>query len=272
MSEVMEQLRRLPMRPTAAGQVLSVMDDPDVSAREVASALQTDPALCARILHLANSPYFGLTGKVGSVERAVIALGAAVVRSLAISTAAGLFGDRPDQMPKGFWRHSVAVAAGASIAARFAHVPAGDALCAGLLHDLGSALLFRADPEGHAALDRDGGDGEDRLASERARYDGDHATIGALALDTWHLPPVIVDAIRHHHADPRAVTDKLTRVVIIGEALAHAADPDTYAHEPAADPIDAFSALGLTAVSVDNLIRRTAEEAEALDAVLHAVR
>jgi HD-like signal output (HDOD) protein len=44
------------MRPSAVSQVLVVLDDPDAGADDVASALQSDPSLCARILHLANSP------------------------------------------------------------------------------------------------------------------------------------------------------------------------------------------------------------------------
>lgn len=264
------------MRPSAVTHVLSVLDDESASARDVALALQTDPALSARILHLANSPYFGLSGKVGNVERAVVALGAATVRSLAVSTAAGLFGADAEEMPDGFWRHSVAVAAGSSIAARFCHVPPGDALCAGLLHDLGAALEYRIDNEGYRARVALGLEPSSYLEAEAESYSGDHAVIGAFALDAWRLPVAIVDAIRLHHADPAVVDDKLGRVVIAGEALARAADEsDTsgeWAHEPVRDPAESFHALGLTAVSVDTLVRRTAEEAEALDAVLGTVR
>jgi putative nucleotidyltransferase with HDIG domain len=265
------------MRPSSVSHVLVVLDDPNASAREVASAMQTDPTLCARLLHLANSPYFGLSGKVASVERAVVALGASTVRSLAVSTAAGMFGSR-DEMPEGFWRHSMAVAAGSSIAARFANVPPGDALCAGLLHDLGAALLFRLDGDGYRARIAQGLDPAEYMQSEAEAYGGDHAMVGAFALDAWKLPVSIVDAIRGHHSDPVTLDEKLTRVLIAGEALAAASstDPETgvrpHSHEPALDPAVAFAALGQTAISVETLIQRTAEEAEALDAVLSSVR
>lgn len=276
-TDVLEELKRLPMRPSSVSHALAILDDPNASAREVASALQTDPTLCARLLHLANSPYFGLSGKVANIERAVVALGGSTVRSLAVSTAAGMFGQR-DEMPEDFWEHSMAVAAGASIAARFAHVSPGDALCAGLLHDLGSALLYRLDRDHYNARLAQGLDPQAYLASEHDAYGGDHAVIGAFALDAWKLPVSICDAIRNHHRDPTSVDDKLTRVVIAGEALASAAycDPETgvrpHGHEPVVDPTDAFRAMGLTAISVENLVRRTAEEAEALDAVLSSVR
>ena len=92
-------------------------------------------------------------------------------------------------MPVGFWRHSVSVAAGASIAARMSSVTAGDAMCAGLLHDLGTALIYRFDREGYGDRDcNEGGDPETLSAEEAEAYGGDHAMIGAFALDAWKLP------------------------------------------------------------------------------------
>jgi HD-like signal output (HDOD) protein len=266
--DVLEELRRLPMRPSAVTHVLAALDDPESSAEDIASALQIDPSLTARVLHLANSSYFGLSGKIGSVERAVVALGASVLRSLAVSTAAGVFGQHPEEMPDGFWQHSVAVAAGSSIAARVGAVAVGDAMCAGLLHDLGTALLFRMDREGYGPRLADGGDAQQLLRDEAAAYVGDHAMIGAFALDQWKLPIAILDALRFHHTSPLDVGEKLGRVVIAGEALARAAfDDPPFAHEPAVDPGEAFAALGLESVSIDPLVQRTAEEAEALDSL-----
>jgi HD-like signal output (HDOD) protein len=96
--------------------------------------------------------------------------------------------------------------------------------------------------------------------------------IGAFALDQWKLPATIIDALRLHHTNPLDVADKLGRVVIAGEALARAAFEDPpFAHEPACDPGEALAALGLRGESIDNIVQRTAEEAETLDGLL-AVR
>ena len=52
--------------------------------------LESDPALCARALQLANSAYFGMSGQVTSVDQAVVNLGATAIRTLVVSTAAGV--------------------------------------------------------------------------------------------------------------------------------------------------------------------------------------
>lgn len=269
-TELLEELRRLPMRRSVVTQVLGVLDDPSRSARDVARALEVDPSLCVRVLHLANSPYFGLSGKVGSVERAVIALGNSVIRSLAVSTAAGLFAERSDQMPEGFWGHSVATAAGASLVAQLTRLPAGDALCAGLLHDLGAALLFRHMPE--PTRDAWSVPVEEVLAAEHATFGHDHAALGALALDAWKLPAPIVGAIRDHHGVPHETEGRLSRCVIAGEALACNVAGERGAHlvEPAPDPEIALAAAGLPNVDVDGLLERVGEDSDGLSSVLAA--
>ena len=102
---------------------LTVLNDPDASAQQLATAVQGDPALAVRILRLANSAYFGTPGTIGSVERAVVTLGRDVVQPVVVLAAANVFGDHPNDLPDGFWQHSAAVAAGASVAADLSAVP-----------------------------------------------------------------------------------------------------------------------------------------------------
>jgi putative nucleotidyltransferase with HDIG domain len=279
-SDLLDELRRLPMRHSVVTQVLGVLDDPDSSAREVAGSLEGDPSLSVRVLHLANSPYFGLSGKVSNVERAVIALGNSVIRSLAVSTAAGLFAERSDQMPAGFWAHSVSVAAATALVAQTAHVSSGDALCAGLLHDLGSALAFRYQPEQHEACLLAGPDG--LLVAEVAAFGADHGALGALALEAWHLPEHIVTAVRSHHDDEHAGVDtaadtagaraSVTRCVRAGEALAVLLAGETGPRpvEPERDLHEVLNAAGLGDIDIDDLLTKVDERTDDLGALLAA--
>ena len=265
-------LADLPMQHASVSRALLVLDDPNASAQDIAAVLQSDPALCARALQLANSAHFGMSGRVTSVDQAVVALGATAMRTLVVSTAAGMFG-RPDDLPAGFWEHSVAVAAATAIAARMYSVPRGDAICAGLLHDLGAALLFRYDRPAYQTFIDTGAVAADKMLEDETRmYGADHATIGAAALRAWKLPTSIVDALRTHHLNPGDVGERLGRVVIAGEALARAAfEPGPFSHEPRQDPGVVFDTLGVRVASVDTLVTRTAEEAEILAQMLAPV-
>jgi len=270
--DVAALLAELPVQQSAVGRALVVLDDPNASAQDVAAVLQSDPALCARALQLANSAQFGMSARVASLDQAVVTLGATTMRTLVVSTASGMFG-RPEDLPPGFWNHAVAVAAASAIAARMCSAPRGDAICAGLLHDLGTALLYRYDRDNYSARIAAGHDHADRLLDDEVdTYGADHAALGGEALAAWNLPPVIVNALRTHHHNPHEVTDKLGRVVILGEALARAAfDLPTFNHEPAEEPDTVFGALGLRVASVDSFVDRTVEETETLAGLLDAV-
>ena len=267
--DVSALLGELPMQQSAISRALVVLDDPNASAQDIAAVLESDPALCARALQLANSAHFGMSGRVTSVDQAVVTLGGTTMRTLVVSTASGMFG-RPDDLPPGFWHHSISVAAAAAIGARQCSVPRGDAICAGLLHDLGAALLYRYDHDPYATrLAAGAGHPDAFLDDEISFYGADHASLGADALAAWNLPATIVGALRTHHHDPHDLTDKLARVLILGEALARAAfDPPTFDHEPAYEPDKVFAALGLRVASVDTYVERTAEETEILTGLL----
>jgi putative nucleotidyltransferase with HDIG domain len=241
-AELVAALRNLPMRAGIAAQLLVTLDDPEVTPNEVAQIIQTDPSLAARVLRLANSPYFGLNGSVASCTQAIVVLGFSVIRSLSVSSAAGLFGESGRGMPENFWEHAAAVAAGASLVARHRGLAPGDAFSAGLLHDLGRALLFRHDPVTYQALEAQ--HGQDTLAlcdAERATFGLDHAEAAALVLEEWRLPHALVDAVRMHHQPLDDVDGRVARFVLVGEALAQLDERGV--HGPAVEPSEALMAL-----------------------------
>jgi putative nucleotidyltransferase with HDIG domain len=230
------------MRAGIAAQIIVALDDPEVTPGEIAQIIQTDPSLAARVLRLANSPYFGLNGSVASCTQAIVVLGFSVIRSLSVSSAAGLFGESGRGMPAGFWEHAAQVAAGASLVARHRGLPPGDAFSAGLLHDLGRALLFRHDPVRYQKLEVEFG--RDTLAAvdaERAEYGIDHAEAAAMVLEQWRLPSTLVEAVRMHHQPFEAVDGRLTRLVLIGQALADLEADGVYG--PAVEPNEVLMAI-----------------------------
>jgi len=52
-----------------------ILADPHSSVEEVAKVLETDQAIGARVLKMANSPFYGLMGKVSSIRHASAVLG-----------------------------------------------------------------------------------------------------------------------------------------------------------------------------------------------------
>lgn len=240
-----EELARLPAQPIAAIRVVAMIEDPNTSAADLARLIETDPALSARVMRLANAPYYGLTRKVASAARAVVLLGFSTVRALAVSAACGLLAEQGQLGPAGYWSHSVATAAGASVVARHVGASTGDAFSAGLLHDLGAALLNRQAPGVYERILRSHAEGRTPiLAAEHEAFGTTHAQAGADVLDSWRFPKSFVRAIAGHHNHPEQIPELLGRIVVAGETIALQLD-DSMAHDGACDLAEAIESLGI---------------------------
>jgi HD-like signal output (HDOD) protein len=141
-------------------------------------------------MKLANSAYFGMRGRVTSLQFAVTVVGFTTVRTMATVALTDL--DDESRLPRDFWRMSTSVALGAStLAPRFGERPQ-DALCLGLLAPLGVALLHHNDADGYAELAAAEPTAAGRRAAEVRRY-GIHAfRLTAVALEQWGFPPSMV--------------------------------------------------------------------------------
>jgi putative nucleotidyltransferase with HDIG domain len=197
--ELKEELEKLPASRAAALRVVQVVDDPATGAADVAKAASADPALTARILRVANSAYYGLSGRIGTPAFAVTVVGFATVRSLAALSATGL---TQAGCPPEFWERAATVASGSSLLARRVGADAPEAFCAGLLHDLGTALLRQHAGEQHDEILARAVAGEPLLELEKQAYGGTHASLCASVLAGWRFPDDLCDAIGKHHELP----------------------------------------------------------------------
>ena len=219
--QLLEELERMPAQQAAALRVLYVADDPTSNASDLAATVSVDPVLTAQVMKLANSAYYGLSGRVRSADFAVTLLGFATVRSIAAAYAAGALGDGA-VTPKGFWEHAAASAAGAALVSSRLGVARPDAFSLGLLHDLGAAVLCRLDPTAFGEIEDKVTlpDSRQAVLHERKAFGMDHARVAATVLGSWRFPDEMVEAIDAHHDPVTPDSGKLARCLGAGEALA----------------------------------------------------
>lgn len=194
-------------RPVAA-QVVAHTNAPEVGATDLARVLGADVALSGRVMRLANSAYYGMRGRVGSLRFAVTVVGFATVRTMATVALTAL--EDQSRLPADFWRVSTSLALSASsLAPRFGERPQ-DALCTGLLTQLGVALLHQDDPDGYAELVAAEPTVLGRRSAEVRRY-GIHAPrLTAVALEQWGFPHSMLTPLRQID-DPASVDGGLLR-------------------------------------------------------------
>src|SRR3954471_9536181 len=189
-NDLITEVTQLPVQPGAAMRLLWMLEDPRTSAADLGRLIESDPALSTQVIRLANTAFYGLSGKVSSAWRAVTVLGLAAVRAIATTAAFDLFSDKGRSVPDDFWPHSVTTAAAAAAIARRVGVQPNDAFSAGLLHDLGSALVFRRAPRRYdTAMERRQASPELLLIDiEQEEFGATHAQVGAAALGVMRFP------------------------------------------------------------------------------------
>lgn len=234
---------RLALQPLTARAVLRTVTDPDASAGSLSRLVELDPALSATVLRMANSPYFGVSGRVGGTRQAVVMLGVKSVGSLAVSRTASLvFSDDESYAPHGYWSHSITTAVACSILAPFAGLAYDEAFTTGLLHDIGSLVAHNNSEAAHSDVI------------------SDHVAFGADLLLRWGLPRTTVSALRQIYVDPSVVHEPAARVLIGAHWVAMTVNGEDHAHWS----MSARDGLGLVGVApsrVDELCTRVETEA-----------
>lgn len=224
---ILERVTELPFSPVAA-KILELARDDRVGARDIAKIIAQDQAFTARLLKIANSPYYGQARTVTTVQQAVPILGVDTISSLALAlfsfTSQSEDGDAFLTLRE-IWEHSMGTAFWSRrIAHRIGHAAAEETFIAGLLHDMGKALLHRFfKNEFLQAVETAETEGIELQAAEQRVLGTDHATAGAVVAKRWHLPPVLGQAIEYHH-DPFALPEDADSSIRKTIAIVHVAD------------------------------------------------
>jgi HD-like signal output (HDOD) protein len=210
-------------RPVAA-RVVAAADEYDASAKDLAAILTADVALAGRVMKLANSAFFGMRGRVASLQLAVTVVGFTSVRTLATVALTDLADE--SRVPRDFWAVSTGLALAAErLSPKFGMRPA-DALCLGLLSQLGSALLYQFDDAYRDLLAAES-TFAGRHSEERKRYGLSAEELTAQALETWGSPASMTVALQRVD-DPTSLAGGLLRACY--EIVSRLTIPD---HRPA---------------------------------------
>lgn len=228
LADIVSHIHSLPAMPAVALELLQTLSggDPDVDA--LASRIARDQAITARVLRVANSPFYGLQMRVGSIHDAIVVLGFSAVRSLVLTSAvvttlpagkcAGFSADR-------FWRHVLGTAVAAQALARPLRRKPESLFIAGLLHDIGRLVMLSANPEGFARVIQIAAERDCHLVDVEAEIFGcDHTAVGAAIAQHWNFPADIVEALAFHHNPAQTAPGSLAAIIHYADGIAKALD------------------------------------------------
>ena len=210
MNPLIERLvktRGLPSPPGVAFRLLELYDQEDVEIEEISRIISADPVLASRLISYCNSPLLARRMGVSSINQAVVAIGLRAVKMISLSFSLVTIPDGdPDEISFDFyrfWNRSLATAIAARTLATHARGDAESCSLMGLMLNIGQMALGHAFQKEYndAALDALAS-GQSLVEMESARWDVDRYELGGQLLSHWKFPPLMIEIIRNHGADP----------------------------------------------------------------------
>ncbi len=181
---------QLPVLPGMLMQLISLMEDDSTTVQEMVKLIMTDQVLISRILKVANSAFYSVSGQVDSIHYAIVRLGMREVLNIVtgIQVLSMQNRDIPQEKFQAILDGALKTAFLASGLARQLREDPEEAFLGGLLLDLGKTVILSVakDFEIEESV-------FDELMHSR------HAEIGAMIAKKWNYPESIQNLIRYHH-------------------------------------------------------------------------
>lgn len=177
--------------------LFEVLQSGDADIEQVKRIISTDPAMTAKVIKLANSPFYRHAQQHLGLHQSLLTIGLDMVKCISLSMAVMETLRCETRCARDLWAHSYAAALIAvSLSTNKAEK---DRLFTGaLLHDLGRMIFLFLAPEVYTALiDAEGCRPGEEL--ERQTFSLSHTELGEAVARKWNFPEEIVGIISGHH-------------------------------------------------------------------------
>ena len=199
----------LPTFPGLVGEVINVIEDPMSSATDLAKSM--DPSMAGEVLRVANTAYFGTRNfrNITSIEHAIAIVGFQHLSHIILHMPfiAMIKGDAAFNREE-FIMHSITCGIlSKTISASMGGTNANEVYIGGLMHDIGSIVIYRYFREEWERINKLITERDiNRLEAEKEVFSVDHGVIGALLLQMWNIPKSVTAGIMFHH-NPEAAEE-----------------------------------------------------------------
>jgi putative nucleotidyltransferase with HDIG domain len=266
-TEIICQVKELPMVPETARKLITMLNQPDTHREAMIQTLRSDNVLTAKLLRVCNSAHTGLDAPVSSIDQAVLLMGDHAIFRMVC--AIGFGGAMGFALPSygieanGLWGHSLSTGMGGEYLTEveaYGDFHPSVAFTAGLLHDIGKLVLNQVfTPKCRAEIRvLISQNSLSRFDAEKAVLGANHAEVGACLLQKWNLPEIIIEAVANHHAPIVQPVPQLSAVIYLADCAAHLCGPSAGGSDAAAVRPSPTMAelLGLSQEKVEEMVTR----------------
>jgi HD-like signal output (HDOD) protein len=214
-----EGLNELPSLPAILFPLLNQLgaNADDIDLQKIVRLVSHDGALSAQVLHMANSPLFGMRNRVTTLRSAAVNLGVSRLRDIVTSCCLMQVSPRSGEMDAAsFWEHSLACALiSRSLARKLGYADPEKAYLAGLVHDLGILVNMLLIPREFAKVFKKAAETQRPLRDVEIQEMGiSHEITGDLLSTHWHLFDYLSEVMRRHHDVENATADPVLAAIV----------------------------------------------------------
>ena len=219
------EINEISTLPQVMARIMKIVTDENSCAADLAKEITKDKSLTAKILKIVNSAYYGFYREIVKVSDAVVVLGFNEIKRLSLAMSVlDMFGkDKQAEHRLALWNHSLMCAAMSDILEKEWGLQHHGAFTAGILHDIGKAVLDQYFPPMFAAVQVLMHEHSIQAYEAEQRLFGfDHSDIGSWLSEKWNLPQNLIEAIKTHHQPEQArIEPELAKVVFVANRLAN---------------------------------------------------
>ncbi|WP_373389583.1 HDOD domain-containing protein [Pseudomonas alcaligenes] len=177
---------------------------PNPDLKTIAKLISQDPGLSGALLKIVNSPHFGLSNRIASIQQAVNLLGCnTVINLINAQSIKGELTDEAIVTLNRFWDTAQDVAMTClTLAKRIGYQSPDEAYTLGLFHNCGIPLMLKRFPNYMTVLEEayyNAGSERRVVDTENRLLNTNHAVVGYFTAKSWNLPLHLCEAIANHH-------------------------------------------------------------------------
>lgn len=225
---VERRIDTIPALDVTRMRLFEVCEDESADIERVERVICTDPAVTAKVIKLANSPFYRHSQQHLGLRQSLMTIGLDMVKCISLSMEVMNALKSETRYARYLWTHSYAVAL--TSLPLGANRPEKDRLFTGaLLHDLGRMIFLHLIPELYTALFGPNGERPGEELEQQA-FAINHTALGEMVGRRWNFPEELVEIIRCHH---RPISRDTALVYLVNSVVCRCERG-----APEADPLD----------------------------------
>jgi HD-like signal output (HDOD) protein len=216
----------LPIDSRISKEVFNIIHNKKLTARELIEIINKDQSIVSRIIAIANSPGYGFSKKISTLEMAISILGLDAVKDLVIgfSIINSTYNDNDRYfISDAFNKHSYLCGYISMLLANDFNYPVkNECFVAGLVHDIGIPIIHKyLNNEFKLISELKFYRKINQTKAERLILGKTHCDIGATVAEKWNFPEQLIDAIQFHHNPTECKENqKLAAIVHLADFIA----------------------------------------------------